>query len=58
MAAQKSRDTLRQELLEAFSVLDKGTGRVHRSLLKMLCDREDAAITIEEVTLDFIWFFF
>ena len=51
MAGAKSRDTIRRELLQAFTVLDKGTGRVSRSLLKALCDREDAIITIEEVRL-------
>ena len=40
LASQKDTGTLRQEMLDAFSVLDQGTGRISRSLLRLLCSGE------------------
>ncbi len=49
MVALKTIDNVRQELEEAFSVLDRGTGKISRSQLQAVCSAKDSPISLEEV---------
>lgn len=53
MASRKSLDTMRDELFDAFSIVDKGTGKISRAQLASICSTKDSAISIEEVSLTF-----